>query len=132
MNSYRRIQVIAGIYLLIYIAALYFSTGVQVGLRVKKLFSILILVSCLIVLGITRFNVVSFNEAFWYFILFVRYIPFIVLIETIIFIFDLDWANQALMSIQLIRAWSFIILKPGYAELLAGVSLYGNYANLRR
>ncbi|WP_236684186.1 hypothetical protein [Lactiplantibacillus plantarum] len=74
----------------------------------------------------------SFNEAFWYFILFVRYIPFIVLIETIIFIFDLDWANQALMSIQLIRAWSFIILKPGYAELLAGVSLYGNYANLRR
>ncbi|MBT9655674.1 hypothetical protein GPK56_07015 [Lactiplantibacillus plantarum] len=48
------------------------------------------LVSCLIILGITRFNVVSFNEAFWYFILFVRYIPFIVLIETIIFIFDLD------------------------------------------
>ncbi len=36
------------------------------------------------------------------------------------------------MSIQLIRAWSFIILKPGYAELLAGVSLCGNYANLRR
>ncbi|ETF13199.1 integral membrane protein [Lactiplantibacillus plantarum 4_3] len=59
-------------------------------LRIKKLFSILILVSCLIILGITRFNVVSFNEAFWYFILFVRYIPFIVLIETIIFIFDLD------------------------------------------
>lgn len=29
-------------------------------------------------------------------------------------------------------SWSFIILKPGYAELLAGVSLYGNYANLRR
>ena len=119
MNSYRRIQVIAGIYLLIYIAALYFSTGVQAGfkldsnqltgyvscglllavimgsefgkrLRIKKLFSILILVSCLIILGITRFNDVSFNEAFWYFILFVRYIPFIVLIETIIFIFDLD------------------------------------------
>ena len=36
------------------------------------------------------------------------------------------------MSIQLIRAWSFSILEPGYAELLAGVSLYGNYANLRR
>ena len=76
MNSYRRIQVITGIYLLIYIAALYFSTGVQVGfkldsnhltgyvscglllavimgsefgkrLRIKKLFSILILGSVL-------------------------------------------------------------------------------------
>ncbi|KRM00415.1 hypothetical protein FD10_GL001098 [Lactiplantibacillus argentoratensis DSM 16365] len=66
------------------------GSGFGKRLRVKKLFSILILVSCLIILGITRFNVVSFNEAFWYFILFVRYIPFIVLIETIIFIFDLD------------------------------------------
>ncbi|ALC09936.1 putative membrane protein [Lactiplantibacillus plantarum] len=36
MNSYRRIQVIAGIYLLIYIAALYFSTGVQVGFKLDS------------------------------------------------------------------------------------------------
>jgi hypothetical protein len=36
MTIYRRIQLIAGIYLLIYIAALYFSTGVHIGFKLDS------------------------------------------------------------------------------------------------
>ncbi|CAM3077917.1 hypothetical protein LAPL110952_02695 [Lactiplantibacillus plajomi] len=50
----------------------------------------LMLINCFIIFGVTRYNVVSFNEAFWYFILFVYFIPFIELVETTFFIFDLN------------------------------------------
>ncbi len=117
--GFKRIQIIAALYLLTYILALYFSTGVHTGFKLdsdqlwgyvccgvlsglitgslfakriksRKFFSMLMLINCFIIFGVTRYNVVSFNEAFWYFILFVYFIPFIELVETTFFIFDLN------------------------------------------
>lgn len=114
MKAYLRIQIIASVYLIIYIAALYFASGVHIGFKLddnqltgyiicgimlcilissffaksliqKRVYSILFLACCFTLYGVTSLNLVSFNEAFWYFILFVDFIPFILLFETIVF-----------------------------------------------
>ncbi|CAJ1227520.1 hypothetical protein [Lactiplantibacillus xiangfangensis] len=111
MKNYVLIQVIAGIYLMIFVAALYFATGVQTGfklddnqligyggcgillvslvaslftvkIKLQKGMAVLLTLCCVGLL----FNGVNFNEAFWYFILFVVLIPFWMLLETVIFV----------------------------------------------
>ncbi|WP_338209098.1 hypothetical protein [Lactiplantibacillus paraxiangfangensis] len=115
MKNYVRIQVIAGAYLMIFVAALYFATGVQTGFKLDdnqligyvgcglllvglgaSFFTVkikmqkgvaVLLTLCCMGLG---FSEVNFNEAFWYFILFVMLIPFWMLLETVIFVGQRD------------------------------------------
>lgn len=115
MKNYVLIQVIAGIYLMIFVAALYFATGVQTGfklddnqligyaecgillvclvaslftvkIKLQKGMAVLLTLCCM---GL-RFSAVNFNEAFWYFILFVVLIPIWMLFETVIFVVQHD------------------------------------------
>lgn len=115
MKIYGRVQLIAGINLIAYLAALYFSTGVHTGFKLddnqligymacgillillgislvvktmakRKMLVLLLFMGCLTLLLLTIFNIVSFNEAFWYFMPFVYGIPFAELGETIEFL----------------------------------------------
>ncbi|EIW12871.1 putative membrane protein [Lactiplantibacillus pentosus KCA1] len=112
MKVYRRVQIIAGGYLVVYLAALYFSTGVHTGFKLdsnqligyvtcgilagllgvsvmvktslrRKICALLLLLSCVTLLLFARYSVISFNEAFWYFIGLVYLIPVAVLVEVV-------------------------------------------------
>lgn len=102
-KRFLKIQFVFGLYVCIYLAALYFSTGYGVGFKLddnqligyilcgisslllllsfftreiknKKQFALLFAVFCSALLLVTLF-VVNFNEAFWYFIFFIFFIP---------------------------------------------------------
>lgn len=114
MRAYLRVQVIAGVYLVLYIAALYFASGVHNGFKLddnqstgyiicgimscifilsffakslikQRWFAGLLLGCSFFLLGISVFNIVSFNEAIAYFIIFMFIIPLILLFETVAF-----------------------------------------------
>jgi len=115
MKIYGRVQLIAGINLIAYLVALYFSTGVHTGFKLddnqligymacgvllsllgislavktmakRKVLVLLLLIGCFTPLLLTMFNMVSFNEAFWYFLPFVYGMPFVELGEAIEFL----------------------------------------------
>ena len=74
-KRFLKIQFVFGLYVCIYLAALYFSTGYGVGFKLDDnqligLFSVF----CSALL-LTALFVVNFNEAFWYFIFFIFFIP---------------------------------------------------------
>lgn len=122
VKVYRRIQVIAGANLIIYLAALYFSTGVHTGFKLddnqligymacgillillgisvavktmakRKIAVLLLLMGCFTLLLLTIVNVVSFNEAFWYFLPFVYGLPFVELGEAVEFLLCVTFGN---------------------------------------
>ncbi|MGH1842335.1 hypothetical protein ABE867_16840 [Enterococcus gallinarum] len=113
-KNYIKIQFISGLYTVIYLSALYFATGVGTGFKLddnqltgyilcgisllllffsfftskiksEKNISILFFLCCFSLLIVTVFNIVSFNESFWYFIFFIYLIPFIELFNVISF-----------------------------------------------
>lgn len=115
MTKYKWIQLIAGIYIIIYVSALYFASGVHTGFKLddnqltgyvicgmmffclvlsafitskkmQKLFSVFLVGFTFVLWGVIIFDIVSFNEAFIYFIFFIKYIPFILLFETVLFL----------------------------------------------
>lgn len=117
MTKYKWIQVIAGIYIIIYVSALYFASGVHTGFKlddnqltgyvicgmmffclifsafitlkkIQKLFSVFLSGFAFLLWGVIIFDIVSFNEAFIYFIFFIKYIPLILLFETVLFLKD--------------------------------------------
>ncbi|MGM0138164.1 hypothetical protein IGI65_000578 [Enterococcus sp. DIV0755b] len=102
-KRFLKIQFVFGLYISIYLAALYFSTGYGVGFKLddnqligyilcgisflllflsffikesknKKQFALLFAVFCAALLLGALFTV-NFNEAFWYFIFFIFFIP---------------------------------------------------------
>lgn len=116
MKAYRRVQIISGGYLAVYLAALYFSTGVHTGFKLdgnqligyvtcgilagllgasavvktglqRKICALLLLLCCGTLLLFARYNVVSFNEAFWYFIGLVYLLPVALLVGVVEFMF---------------------------------------------
>ena len=117
MKKYRWIQGIAAAYGVIYVAALYYASGVHTGFKLddhqltgyvicglllgclvgsflvrtrglRRLLALVLLGCCLALLGVTLFDIVNFNEAFWYFIFWVYLLPIMELIETIEFIIE--------------------------------------------
>lgn len=117
MKVYRRVQIIASGYLVVYLAALYFSTGVHTGFKLdsdqligyvtcgilagllgasvvvktglqRKICALLLLLCCGTLLLFARYSVVSFNEAFWYFIGLVYLLPVVVLVNVVELMFE--------------------------------------------
>ncbi|MCJ8181388.1 hypothetical protein [Lactiplantibacillus pentosus] len=116
MKAYRRVQIISGGYLAVYLAALYFSTGVHTGFKLdsdqligyvtcgilagllgvsavvktglqRKICALLLLLCCGTLLLFARYSVISFNEAFWYFIGVVYLLPVVILVDVVEFMF---------------------------------------------
>lgn len=114
MRAYLRVQVIASVYLVFYISSLYFASGVHNGFKLddnqlteyiiygimssililsffakslikRRWFAGLLLGCSFALLGISIFNIVSFNEAIAYFIIFMLIISLILLFETVVF-----------------------------------------------
>ncbi|GEO60661.1 hypothetical protein LPA07_09820 [Lactiplantibacillus paraplantarum] len=54
---------------------------------------LLLLIGCFTLLLLTTFNMVSFNEAFWYFLPFVYGLPFVELGEAIEFLLSVTWGH---------------------------------------
>ncbi|ETY72657.1 hypothetical protein [Lactiplantibacillus fabifermentans] len=116
MKDYYGVQIMTGIYVANYMAALYFASGVQQGfklddnqltgyvlcglllviwglslrattLKMKKIYAGALTLGCGAILGVTILNIVSFNERFVYFMVFVDWLPFIILFHAGCFLF---------------------------------------------
>ena len=109
MKAYRRVQIITGGYLAVYLAALYLSTGVHTGFKLDSdqligyvtcgILAGLLGVSAVVKTGLQRkicalllllccgTLLISFNEAFWYFIGVVYLLPVVILVDVVEFMF---------------------------------------------